>query len=113
MWTAVPCGLHTHHDEVPHACGFGHQGGDAAAAGHQDDFKGLRVEEVVEQLGGFPWVALRKTTRKTVRQMDRWTRESIMRGTNELMGLEMMEGGRRLEERIKGRMKENRRNKCK
>lgn len=52
---------HTHHDEVPHACGFSHQRGDATAAGHQDDFKGLRVEEVIEQLGGFPWVTLRKT----------------------------------------------------
>lgn len=60
--TAGGQGSHTHHDEVPHARGFSHQRGDAAAAGHQDDFKRLRVEEVVEQLGGFPWVALRKAT---------------------------------------------------
>lgn len=33
----------THHNEVPHASGFGHQRGYAAAAGHQDDLDGLGV----------------------------------------------------------------------
>lgn len=80
--------LFTHHYEVPHARGFSHQRGDAAAAGHQDDLKRLRVEEVIEQLGGFSWVTLRETKRQMVRQTDRWKRESIMRRTNKLMGLE-------------------------
>lgn len=48
----------THHDEVPHASGLGHQRGDAAAAGQQDDLDGLRVQEVVQQLGGFSGVTL-------------------------------------------------------
>lgn len=48
----------THHDEVPHASSFRHQRGDAAAAGHQDDLNGLRVQKVIQQLGGFSWVTL-------------------------------------------------------
>lgn len=66
-------GNSTHHDEVPHARRFRHQRGDAAAAGHQHDFDGLRVEEVIEQLGGLSWVTLAKTKRETLkkkREMD-------------------------------------------
>lgn len=48
----------THHDEVPHASRLGHDGGNAAAAGHQHDLDGLRVQEVVKQFGGLAWVAL-------------------------------------------------------
>lgn len=54
----------THHYEVPHASGFGHQRGDAAAAGHQDDLDGLRVQKVIKQLGGFSWVTLEEQNGK-------------------------------------------------
>lgn len=67
----------THHYEVPHASGFGHQRGDAAAAGHQNDLDGLGVQKVVQQLGGFSWVTLqgqndRALPRRMGAMMDVW-----------------------------------------
>lgn len=56
--TSVDTVKDTHHYEVPHASRFGHQRGDAAAAGHQDDLNGLGVQKVIQQLGGFSWVTL-------------------------------------------------------
>lgn len=73
----------THHYEVPHASSFGHQRGDAAAAGHQDDLNGLGVQKVIQQLGGFPWVTLeRQNDSYTDGQMKRWinnTEEELLK----------------------------------
>lgn len=59
----------THHYEVPHASSFGHQCGDAAAAGHQNDLDGLGVQKVVQQLGGFSRVTLQG---QNDRALPRW-----------------------------------------
>lgn len=66
-----------HHNEVPHASSFGHQRGDAAAAGHQDDLDGLGVQKVIQQLSGFSWVTLEGQNDNalnewTDEQMDGW-----------------------------------------
>lgn len=74
----------THHNEVPHASSFGHQCGDAAAAGHQDNLNGLRVEKVIQQLGGLPWVTLQRQNDKRVTQMDRRKGRSIILTRNYL-----------------------------
>lgn len=55
----------THHYEVPHARGFGHQCGHRAAAWHQDDLYGLRVQQVIQQLRGLTRITL-KAERKTL-----------------------------------------------
>lgn len=54
----------THHYEVPHARGLGHQRGHRAAARHQDDLYGLCVQQVIQQLCGLTWITL-KAERKT------------------------------------------------
>lgn len=47
-----------YHNEVPHAGRLSNQGGHGATTRHQDDFNGLRVQKVIQQLGGLAGITL-------------------------------------------------------
>lgn len=86
----------THHYEVPHASSFGHDGGDTAAARHQDDLDGLGVQKVVQQLGRFTRVTLEGQSDKALHgwideQMDGWINNKAEKW------IEVMEGEKKRE----------------
>lgn len=49
---------YSYHYEVPHSSSLSHQRWHGAAARHQHNFNGVCIQEVVEQLGSFAWIAL-------------------------------------------------------
>ena len=63
--TVCTLGLFTYHHQVPHSGRLGHCRGDDAAGRQHDDLDGLVVQQIVEDVGAQPWVALQENERTT------------------------------------------------